>query len=135
MIVVDVNAIAYLWIRGPRTEAAEKTLRRDPRWAAPVLWKSEFCSVLCGYLRRGDLSMDAALRCLAGAEEHLCGSEYAVPSAAILREAAHSRCPAYDCEYVALAIDLGVKLVTCDRRILREFPRCAVDLEMFASGA
>ncbi len=39
-----------------------------------------------------------------------------------------SDCSAYDCEYVALAKRLGVKLVTMDRKVLRAFPEVAVSL-------
>ena len=53
MIVVDTNVLAYLWLPGERTTAAERLLKRDPDWNAPLLWRSEFRSVLAGCLRRG----------------------------------------------------------------------------------
>ena len=58
--------------------------------------------------------------------------EFAVPTERILQLVLASDCPAYACEYVALAQDLGVPLVTTDRQILREFPKFAVALERFA---
>jgi predicted nucleic acid-binding protein len=39
-----------------------------------------------------------------------------------------SDCSAYDCEFVALTMKLGAKLVTMDARLLRAFPRHAVAL-------
>jgi predicted nucleic acid-binding protein len=42
-----------------------------------------------------------------------------------------STCSAYDCEFVALAKQLSVKLVTQDKKILREFPDVAVSLDDF----
>jgi predicted nucleic acid-binding protein len=46
--------------------------------------------------------------------------------------AARSACSAYDCEFVALARDLDVRLVTADRR-LRGLPDTAISPEDFAA--
>jgi predicted nucleic acid-binding protein len=56
MIVVDSNVLAYLYLPGECTEAAEALLGNDPEWAAPILWRSEFRNILAGYLRRKSLS-------------------------------------------------------------------------------
>lgn len=131
MIVVDTNVVAYLWIPGDRTSESEAILRRDPEWAAPVLWRSELRSVLAGWMRRGHLDLPAAARIAAEAEAHLRGREFAVAADEVLRRVAGSRCSAYDCELVALAEELGVPLVTADREVLRRFPRTAVSPERF----
>lgn len=39
-----------------------------------------------------------------------------------------SNCSAYDCEFVALAMALGVKLMTMDAKLLKAFPTLAVPL-------
>lgn len=135
MIVVDVNALAYLWIPGEMTPFAERALDRDPHWVSSVLWRSEFRSVLAGYLRRGDLDRAAVDRCMNGAESQMSGREYMVPSGLVLRKIDASKCSAYDCEYVALAEDLNVTLITCDRQVLREFPSLAMGLKTFAESA
>ncbi len=135
MIAVDVNTIAYLWIPGELTDLAEKSLERDPHWVTSVLWRSEFRNILAGYIRRGDLDPAAARRCLDGAETQLAGYEYLLPSDLVMEKVRVSTCSAYDCEYVALADDLGVKLVTSDREILREFAPLTVSLRDFAGGS
>lgn len=132
MIVVDTNVVAYLWLPSDQTRYAEALLRSDPEWAAPVLWRSEFRNVLLGFVRRRELSLDAASRIMVGAEDHLRGREFAPPSLAVLELAAQSRCSAYDCEFVAVASDLGVPLVTSDRRVLADFPDLAVALAAVA---
>ena len=52
MIVVDSNILAYLYLPGERTAAAEALLEHVPDWAAPILWRSEFRNILAGYMRR-----------------------------------------------------------------------------------
>ena len=132
MIVVDTNVIAYLWLPGPYTAAAERVWRTDSDWRAPLLWRSEFRNVLVGCLRRRRLSLDTAVRIVVEAEAQLGGKEYAVPSREVIQRAAGSRCSAYDCEFVVLADDLGVPLVTSDAQVLESFPRIARPLATYA---
>jgi predicted nucleic acid-binding protein len=131
MIVVDANLVVYLHVAGQRTREAEAVLARDPTWAAPLLWRSEFRNVLAGLVRRKALAVEDAIRITGVAEEAMRGREYAVVSHEVLWLAARSGCSAYDCEYVALAQDLGVRLVTADRALLRAFPSVAVGPEAF----
>jgi predicted nucleic acid-binding protein len=128
MIVVDSNVIAYLYLPTAHTRAAEALLQRDPAWAAPVLWRSEFRNVLAGYLRRGTLSLDATIGLQTEAESLMAPHEQAVDSAHVLRLAMDSACTAYDCEFVSVAIRLGVPLVTLDKAVLRAFPQHASPL-------
>jgi predicted nucleic acid-binding protein len=132
VIVADVNLIAYLMITGEHTVAAEAVLASDEEWAAPLLWRSEWRSVLAGYLRRGELDLAGALERVAAAEALVRGREYLVEAAPVLELVASSPCSAYDCEYVALARQLGVPLVTSDGRILAAFPETAVSPDEFA---
>jgi predicted nucleic acid-binding protein len=125
MIVVDTNVIAYLWLPGERTEAAERLLKSDPDWNAPLLWRSEFRNVLAACLRRADLNLETALRISDGAEGQLRGREFSVPSDQVLARVQDSDCSAYDCEFVVLAEELGVSLVTSEVKILRSFPDLA----------
>lgn len=125
MIAVDSNVLAYLYLPGPHTAAVEALMERDPEWVAPLLWRSEFRNVLAGYLRRGDLDLKQALALQSEAERLMAGAEFAVESRAVLDAVRSSDCSAYDCEYVALARDLGVHLATMDRKLLRAFPDIA----------
>ncbi len=62
-------------------------------------------------------------------EAMLRETEFAVDSRAVLSRAMESGCTAYDCEYVVLAEDLGVQLVTSDKQVLAAFSDRAVALE------
>jgi predicted nucleic acid-binding protein len=128
VIVADTNVIAYLWLPSVDTARAERLVRRDPEWCAPLLWRSEFRNVLTGYVRRGRVALGDAIQIAEAAQQHLRGREYEVPSERVLEAAVASRCSAYDCEFVVLARELGVRLVTTDRRILADFPDVAVSL-------
>ncbi|HSA58085.1 MAG TPA: type II toxin-antitoxin system VapC family toxin [bacterium] len=131
MIVVDTNVIAYLWIPGDLTLQAERVLSEDSEWSSPVLWRSEFRNVMAGLLRRGKLPFETALQIVEKAEEQLRGREYAVASQKIMNLVRKSPCSAYDCEFVALAEELDVSLVTTDRKVIAAFPRIAVPLKEF----
>ena len=128
MIVVDSNVVAYLYLPCDYTEKAEALLEHDADWAAPLLWRSEFRSILAGYMRRKTLTFEAARDLQLEAESLLAGAEHEVDSRLVLELVRDSRCSAYDCEFVALAIALGVKLVTMDAKLLKAFPKYAVAL-------
>lgn len=128
MIVVDTNVLAYLYLPTAHTRHAELLLQRDADWAAPLLWRSEFRNVLAGYMRRGSLAFDHACRVQAEAESLLAGNEHEVDSRRVLELARDSDCSAYDCEFVALAMRLGVRMATMDTKILKAFPDVATSL-------
>jgi predicted nucleic acid-binding protein len=131
MIVVDTNIIGYLFLTSGRSAQAEQALLRDSDWAAPLLWRSEFRNVLALYLRRNLLTLQDALQIMDAATELMVGSEYQVASAPVLNLVSTSTCSAYDCEFVALAQDLGAPLVTVDAQILDQFPSAATSLDAF----
>lgn len=128
MIVVDSNVVAYLYLPGEHTAKAEALLGRDPDWAAPILWRSEFRNILTGYLRRNALTFGQACGLQSEAEDLLAGSEFEVDSKAVLELVRDSDCSAYDCEFIALANKLQVKLVTMDAKLLKAFPKRAISL-------
>ncbi|HNR30925.1 MAG TPA: type II toxin-antitoxin system VapC family toxin [Candidatus Hydrogenedentes bacterium] len=133
MIVVDTNVLAYLLLGGEKTPQERAAFVKDPEWAAPRLWRSEFRSVLAGYLRRGHLTAALARSFMGEAEALLGEADYEPDSNDVLRAVASSRCSSYDCEFVALAEALRVTLVTCDRQILDAFPTVAVSLDVFST--
>lgn len=133
MIVVDTNVIAYLFVQGDRTAQAEAVLNKDSDWTAPFLWRSEFRNVLAFHMRQGHLSLPDAKLMVREAETLMNGEEYEVGSDQILALAAYSKLSARDCEFVALAMNLSVKLATSDKRVLTAFPDSAVSIEMFTA--
>jgi predicted nucleic acid-binding protein len=98
MIVVDSTVWAYLYLPGEDTEAAEALFVRDPDWAAPLLWKSEFRNLLAGYMRREQLTFEQACNLQHEAESLLAGLEFEVDSLSVLGLVRSSDCSTYGCE-------------------------------------
>lgn len=134
MIVADVNLITHLLLGGPETDLAQQVLEKDPTWAAPVLWRSEFRNILAAYMRQRDLGIEEAWQAHELAEGLVGAHEYTLGGERVLQLVAASPCSAYDCEYVALAEELQVRLVTSDRAVLRHFPQIAIRPGDFVHG-
>jgi predicted nucleic acid-binding protein len=128
MIVVDSNVLAYLYLPGEYSTAAEALLEQDSDWAAPILWRSEFRNILAGYMRRKAITFEQAISLQREAESLLEGAEFELESLAVLELVRDSDCSAYDCEFIALAMKLDTKLVTMDKKLLGAFPKRAIAL-------
>jgi predicted nucleic acid-binding protein len=117
----------------PSSYSAEvdKVLANDADWIAPLLWRSEFRNALAGAIRQNHVTLELANEIIQRAESHFANREFAVSSRAVLELVANSLCSAYDCEFVALATEQRVPLVTMDRQILKDFPEIALSLEEF----
>jgi len=131
VIVVDTNIICYLYISGEFSEKSEQLLSHTTEWNAPILWRSEFRNVVSQYLRKNILLSSEALVIIEQAEQLMHEHEYEVSSARVIELVQNSDCSAYDCEFVALAQDLDVPLITTDKKILRNFPRTAISINSF----
>jgi predicted nucleic acid-binding protein len=127
VIVVDTNVISYLLIRGDRSEAVDRLLDADGEWIAPRLWIDEFLNVLSTYERNGLLTADQTTPILSDALSLMEDSSYEIPPERVLSVARRTTCSAYDSQYIALAEDLGLKLYTCDRKVLKNCPDLAVE--------
>ena len=131
MIVADTNVVSYLLINGIYSKEAGRIIEKDSDWVVPPLFFSEFRNVLSIYLRHRDMQLSESYAIMRQAELLMKGNIVEVQSVPILSLIAASNCSAYDCEFVALAHQLRVPLVTYDKKILREFPETAVSPQKF----
>ena len=134
MIVVDTNVIHYCWVPGQNTEVAQAVRRQDPDWHAPILWRSEMRNVLTAYLRRGLLTRAQIIKILKAADHAMTEGEHIVRDDPVFDIVARSALTAYDAEFAALAVALGVSLVTADKAVLKAFPEQALTMEAFLAG-
>ncbi len=129
MIVVDTNVMVYLLTGVGPGEAAAQLLSRDPEWTAPPLLLSELRNVMTGLVRKEEMGPLDALEICEDAEAVLGPRVVSVSSASVLDSALSGGLSGYDAEFVALARQLGLPLVTADRAILQAAPDVAVGLE------
>jgi predicted nucleic acid-binding protein len=134
MIVADTNLVVYLFNPSALTPVVEQVYRKDSHWVAPGLWRSEYRNAVAILMRRGLLTLDEAVEKIALAEAVMAQQDFDIVSARILRLAADSGCTAYDCEFVALAQDLKVPLVTSDKEVLTKFKGIAISPQAFCAG-
>ncbi len=131
MIVVDTNVISYLYLTSEYSDLAEQLFLRNPSWSAPLLWRSEFRNVLSFYVRKEILTLQDAILIFETAASLLQENEYEINSTQVLKLSQKSGCSAYDCEFVNLAQDLGVPLVTMDKKILQNFQGTAISIKKY----
>jgi predicted nucleic acid-binding protein len=79
-------------------------------------------------MRRKTISFEQANSLQKEAESLLEGAEFEVDSYTVLELVRDSDCSAYDCEFVALALKLEIKLLTMDKKLLRAFPHRTMPL-------
>ncbi len=123
MIVVDTNVLVHLVSgTGPAGERAAALYAGDPSWCAPALALSELRNVLVGMVRRGWIDARDADAMHDDALDILGPRIAAVRGTTVLETALALELTAYDAEFVALAEELDVLLVTRDRAILEAVP-------------
>lgn len=134
MIVVDTNTIAYLYLPTAYTGSVERLLSADSAWVAPGLWRSEMRNILSTYIKAEILDLDTACNIQHQAELLMGDNEYMMDSIAVLTLAKDSGCSAYDCEFIALAMSLNSYLITADKKLLKCFPKTAMNADDYLSS-
>ena len=131
MIVVDTNLLAYSVIPGEGTALALRVAARDADWIAPSLWRHELANALATAMRVRGLTMSDAVVAFSAAERLVVDAELAPGLETKLDLAARGKVSAYDAEFVAVAQELGLPLVTADRRLALAFPEIVRGLAEF----
>ncbi len=116
-LVVDCTVIANALLDQPHTHQAHRVLASTETLYAPVLLASELSNALRLQVRAGHLTpAEAAERLDAIEVSGIESVDDASVRRAALALALEYEHPTYDCEYVALALALGARIVTADRR-------------------
>jgi predicted nucleic acid-binding protein len=125
MIVVDTNVVCYLLIRGEHSDSAQRLFDADSDWVGPRLLFEELLNVLVTYERKSLLADRQIMVIVEEALELIGDSLYELPPERVLAVARRTGLSGYDSQFVALAEDLDVGLVTWDRQIIERCPTVA----------
>jgi predicted nucleic acid-binding protein len=123
MLLVDTNIVAYLLIDGDYTDGAQQLCIRDSDWRSEAFLLVEFTNVLASSIARKRMTLSSAEDFLVKAAALFDGKLGRIPHASVLAIAARYRVSAYDGRFLALADQLGSRLVTEDARLRAAAPR------------
>jgi predicted nucleic acid-binding protein len=133
MIIVDVNLIGALFLQSEQAPLASRIFEKGPDWYAPLLWQSEMRSLVTGYLRRKLITLDKATQIMDEAHALMVEHERYLSSNLVFELVSISKCTSYDCEYVALAGEMNLTLVTFDKQVVGAFPGISVFPQNFVN--
>jgi len=131
MIVVDANILVYLIIEGDWSEAALRLQAKDPDWRTSPLWEYEFGNALTLMILKKHLTATKAAQYFQRAKTNFGPFETQADSDLALQIAAEKKISFYDAQYLALAQELGVPLVTEDQALRKAAGKTAVSLRDF----
>ena len=117
--VVDASVVIKWVVEEAGSEHAARLID-GPALSAPDLLMSECANILWKKVRRGELNRDEAslsIELLMRADIELVPTRaLAAAATALALDLDH---PAYDCMYLAVAVERGTAVVTADRRFVR----------------
>jgi predicted nucleic acid-binding protein len=119
-LVIDAS-IAVKWVVEEDGTPQALALRKRAKLIAPELLVAECANILWKKVQRDELAEEEAFlaaRLLQGSEIELLPTRSLLEAA--VRIAIELDHPAYDCLYLALAVDKACQFVTADERFLRK---------------
>lgn len=135
MIVADTNVVAAVVIPGAALPDALAARSRDRDWIAPRLLESELLNALSKYVVVAKtLDRDEAVKAFRRGLSLVHIPQHQIDPVDVLNVRVRSGLTSYDAEFVALAIDRNLRLVTLDAQVLNAYPGVAVSLAEFSAG-
>jgi predicted nucleic acid-binding protein len=135
VIVVDTNIVAARNLTSVLTSKAIKVERKDPVWIVPFLWRYEFQNILATAIKTGQIEAEQALRVWRTVSAALAENESEPSPAKVIDLVARHGISAYDGQFIALSIEMGIPCLTEDRELQTKFPGIAVSIDEFLKAA
>jgi predicted nucleic acid-binding protein len=131
MIVVDSNIIAVRSLTSSLSSAAKRVEEKDPVWIVPVLWRYEFQNILATAIRTKQLRPEQAQDVWDKVSYRLIENEWEPSVSKVIGLVAQYGITAYDGQFIAAALEMGIPCVTEDRELREKFPGIAISMDEF----
>jgi len=131
MIVVDSNIIAARNLTSSLTSEAKQVEEKDPVWIVPVLWRYEFQNILATAIKAKQITGEQALDIWEKVSKILAENECEPSASKVIKLVAQYEITAYDGQFIAVALEMGVPCLTEDRELREKFPGIAISMDEF----
>jgi len=131
MIVVDSNIVAARNLTSSLTSEAKQVEEKDPVWIVPVLWRYEFQNILASAIKAKQIKPEQALNIWERVSNILIENEYEPSVSKVVNLVAQYGITAYDGQFIAAALEMGIQCVTEDRELQEKFPGIAISMNEF----
>ena len=131
MIVVDSNIVTARNLTSSLTSKAEQVEHKDSVWIVPVLWRYEFQNILATAIKAKQIKPEQALDIWEKISKILIENECEPSASKVIDLVAQYGITAYDGQFIAVALEMGIPCVTEDRELQEKFPGIAISMDEF----
>lgn len=131
MIVVDSNIVAARNLTSSMTSEAKQVEEKDPLWIVPVLWRYEFQNILATAIKAKQIKPGQALNTWEKVSKILIENECEPSTSRVIDLVAQYGITAYDGQFIAVALEMGIPCLTEDRELREKFSGIAISMNEF----
>jgi len=131
MIVVDSNIVTARNLTSSLTSIAQQVEEKNPVWIVPVLWRYEFQNILATAIKAKQIKPEQALDIWEKVSKILVENECEPSASKVIDLVAQYGITAYDGQFIAVAMEMGIPCVTEDRELQEKFPGIAISMDGF----
>ncbi len=131
MIVVDSNIVAARNLTSSLTSEAKQVEEKDPIWIVPVLWQYEFQNILAITVKAKQIKPEQALDTWERVSKILIENECEPSASRVIDLVAQYGITAYDGQFIAVALEMGIPCLTENRELQEKFPGIAISMDEF----
>ena len=131
MIVVDSNILTARSLTSSLTSKARQVEEKDPVWIVPVLWRYEFQNILASTIKAKQIKPEQASDIWGKVSKILIENECEPSASKVIDLVAQYGITAYDGQFIAVALEMGILCVTEDRELQEKFPGIAISMDEF----